>query len=76
VLSKAPKRQTQNAGSILNLTLVDSHGTQIEATFFKDAADHFDKIIEHNKVYLFSDGNVKLANKKFAQVKNDFCVIF
>ena len=56
--------------------MVDSHGTQIEATFFKDAADKYDQIIKQNKVYLFSDGIVKLANKKFTQVKNDFCIIF
>ena len=76
VVNKAEKRVTQNAGSLLKITLADSDGTQIEATFFKDSAEKFDKIIQQNKVYLFSDGNVKLANQKFTQVKNDFCIIF
>lgn len=76
VVNKSEKRVTQNAGSLLKITLTDSDGTQIEATFFKDSAEKFDKIIQQNKVYLFSDGNVKLANQKFTQVKNDFCIIF
>jgi len=27
-------------------------------------------------VYLFSQGQVKLANKKFSSVNNDFCINF
>lgn len=27
-------------------------------------------------MYLFSGGNVKMANKKFTSVKNDFCIVF
>lgn len=50
--------------------------TQIEATFFNDAAIQFNELIQENSVYLFSNGNVKLANKKFTTVKNDFCIIF
>lgn len=36
----------------------------------------FGEILEENKVYLFSNGSVKMANKKFTSVKNDFCIIF
>ncbi len=52
------------------------YGTQIEGTFFNDAAEHFNNKINENKVYLFSNGSVKIANKKFTQVKNDFCIVF
>jgi len=27
-------------------------------------------------VYLFSNGQVKLANKKFSSIKNDYCISF
>ena len=32
--------------------------------------------IYENKVYLFSNGIVKMANKKFTSIKNDFCIVF
>jgi hypothetical protein len=52
------------------------YGTQIEGTFFNKAADLFDPRILENKVYLFSNGCVKMANKKFTSIKNDFCIVF
>jgi len=27
-------------------------------------------------VYLWSNGNVKIANKKYTSIKNDYCIIF
>jgi len=52
------------------------YGTQIEGTFFNEAADLFDPKIHENHVYLFSNGCVKMANKKFTSIKNDFCIVF
>ena len=52
------------------------YGTQIEGTFFNDAADLFEPKIQENKVYLFSSGVVKMANKRFTSIKNDFCIVF
>lgn len=33
-------------------------------------------MIKENKVYFFSNGQVKLANKKFTSIKNDYCLTF
>jgi replication factor A1 len=33
-------------------------------------------MIKENRVYLFSNGQVKLANKKFTSIKNDYCLTF
>jgi replication factor A1 len=33
-------------------------------------------MIRENKVYLFANGLVKLANKKFTSIKNDYCLTF
>ncbi len=33
-------------------------------------------MLKENKVYLFSNGQVKLANKKFTSIKNDYCLTF
>ena len=60
----------------MKITIIDMYGTQIEATFFNKSAEKFDELIIENKVYLFSNGCVKMANKKFTSVKNDFCVVF
>lgn len=76
VSSKAEKRQTRNGGSLLKIELVDMYGTQIEGTFFNEAADMFEPKILENKVYLFSNGVVKMANKRFTSIKNDFCIVF
>lgn len=55
---------------------MDKDGTQIQATFFNDAAEKFDSLIQENKVYLFSNGQVKLAQKKFTSIKNDYSITF
>lgn len=60
----------------MKIELVDSYGTQIEGTFFNDVAKKFDPILQKNKIYLFSNGIMKMANKKFTSVRNDFCIIF
>ncbi len=39
VASKSEKRMTRNGGSLLKIELVDMYGTQIEGTFFNEAAD-------------------------------------
>ncbi len=76
---KHAKRQWKNAkseGSLLNIELIDSHGTQILATFFNDQADKYDAMLQENGVYLFSNGTVKIANKKYTSIKNDYCIVF
>jgi replication factor A1 len=60
----------------MKIEMVDELGTCIEGTFFNDSAKNWNSVIEEDKVYLFKNGNVKMANKKFTTVKNDFCIIF
>lgn len=52
------------------------YGTQIEGTFLNEAAENFERKIKENKVYLFSNGCVKMANKRFTTIKNGFCIVF
>ena len=58
------------------MELVDVYGTQIEGIAFGQSADFWDNILEEGKVYLLSNGNIKLANKRFSTVKNDFFIVF
>lgn len=76
VASKIFKETTRNGGALLKIELVDQYGTSIEGTFFKKSAEKFAPLITENKVYLFSDGNIKLANKKYTSVMNDFAITF
>lgn len=47
-------------------------GTQIQATCFNEAARKFYDKFELGKVYYISKGNLKVANKQFNTVKNDY----
>ena len=52
-------------GDILNVELIDREGTQIAASMFNDYAFKYEPILKENKVYIFSGGQVKMANKRF-----------
>lgn len=70
-------REYNNAkgpGKLMNLDLIDKHNTMIQATLFNEGVDRFRDVIATDKVYTFSNGQVKLANKRFTSIPNDFCV--
>lgn len=79
LVKKGPRKEWKNSrseGYFFNIELMDCHGTMIQATFFKTAADKFDPVLKEGNIYLCSGGTVKLANQRFATVKNDFCIVF
>lgn len=47
-------------------------GTQIQATMFNEAAKKFYPIFELGKVYYVSKGSLRIANKQFKTVQNDY----
>lgn len=76
VASEVRNNVTKKGGKMMKIELVDQYGTQIEGTFFNEAADKFEHILKKDSVYLFSNGQVKMANKRFTNLKNDFCIFF
>ena len=48
----------------------------IKATFFNSAAQNFFDKIDENKVYTFTDGQIKVANKRFSTLDNDYELFF
>ena len=84
VLSKGPKRefgknkpnQGGQSNSVFSAELVDEEGTAIEATFWREAADRYHEMLEEGKVYTFSRGSVKVANKNYNRTRNDYCLNF
>ncbi|XP_041439246.1 replication protein A 70 kDa DNA-binding subunit-like [Xenopus laevis] len=62
-------------GKLFSIEMVDESG-EIRATAFNDQADKFFSLIEVNKVYYFSKGTLKIANKQYTSVKNDYEMTF
>ena len=75
VTNKGDMRTWQNAkgsGSLFSFDLLDAEGGEICATCFKDMATKLFGVIEVGQVYVVSNGQVKLANKKFSTLKGDY----
>ncbi|XP_059643708.1 replication protein A 70 kDa DNA-binding subunit B-like [Cornus florida] len=73
--SKGNMRTYKNArgeGCVFNVELTDEDGTQIQATMFNEAAKKFYDKFEMGKVYYISKGTLKVANKQFKTVQNDY----
>ncbi len=70
------KRDGSGEGKILNIEIIDMYGTQIQATFFSEAVDKFLRILKEGNVYVWSKGNIRMANRKFTSIKNDYCIVF
>ncbi|KAL1541691.1 Replication protein A 70 kDa DNA-binding subunit B [Salvia divinorum] len=65
-------RNARGEGCVFNVELTDEDGTQIQATMFNDAAKKFFDKFQMGKVYYISKGTLKVANKQFKTVQNDY----
>ncbi|KAI3454811.1 hypothetical protein Pfo_011474 [Paulownia fortunei] len=75
VTGKGNMRSYKNArgeGCVFNVELTDEDGTQIQATMFNEAARKFFDKFQMGKVYYISKGTLKVANKQFKTVQNDY----
>jgi len=43
---------------------------------FNDTAEKWNPKLEENKVYIFANGRVNLANKRYTSIKNDYSITF
>lgn len=55
---------------------MDAYGGMIEATMFNNEVDKFLPMLKEGGVYIVNNGLVKVANQKFAKVKNDYIINF
>ncbi|KAG6474057.1 hypothetical protein ZIOFF_067981 [Zingiber officinale] len=65
-------RNAKGEGQVFNVELTDEDGTQIQATMFNEAATKFYPRFELGKVYFISKGYLRVANRQFTTVKNDY----
>lgn len=78
VTNKSQIRTWSNSrgeGKLFSIELVDESG-EIRATAFNEQVDKFFPLIDVNKVYYFSKGTLKIANKQYTAVKNDYEMTF
>lgn len=67
-------KNDRGEGKIFNFDLIDREGTLIQATFFNENAERWFPKLQENHVYIIANGQVKMSNKKFTSIKNDFCL--
>lgn len=75
VTGKGDMREWNNergGGKLFNIELLDASGGEIRCTFFNDEADMYFPKIEMGKVYIIGKGRLKMANKKFSSLNNDY----
>ncbi|CAG6001234.1 replication protein A 70 kDa DNA-binding subunit isoform 1-T1 [Menidia menidia] len=58
-------------GKLFSMEIVDESG-EIRVTGFNQEVDKFYTLIEVGKVYYISKGSLKIANKQYSSVKNDY----
>ena len=79
VTSKSPLRtfdKGANTGKVFHVSLLDTYGGEIRASFFNDAVDlHFDKLQE-GACYSFSRGTIKTSNRQFNQIDHRYELVF
>jgi len=65
-----------STGKVFSVDLLDKEGGEIRATFFNDAVDKFESTLQIGKCYVFSRGNVKIANKQFNPCNHRYEITF
>jgi replication factor A1 len=68
------RRGTNNVGGSFSFDVFDAGG-EIRVTCFNQWVHQFYDLIEVDKVYLISGGNLKAANKKYNHLNNHWEII-
>ncbi|KAM6932268.1 replication protein A 70 kDa DNA-binding subunit isoform 2-T2 [Lycodopsis pacificus] len=74
VTNKSSIRTWSNArgdGKLFSMEIVDESG-EMRVTGFNQEVDKFFSLVEVGKVYYISKGSLKIANKQYTSVKNDY----
>lgn len=78
VTAKSAMRTWSNPkgeGKLFSVDLVDESG-EIRATAFRDQADKFYNVLQEDKLFYISKCQVKMANKKFCSLNNNYELTF
>jgi len=67
-------RQDKGESVLVPLEFIDAEGTQIAATLFGPGVEKYDDKLVQGNCYFVTGGNIRLANKKFTSIRNDYCI--
>lgn len=80
ITSKGPLRSFNNKrggdGKVFHVELLDSQGGEIRASFFNEVAEKYFQKLEVGKVYRFSKGSVKVANRQYNNTNHRYEIVF
>jgi len=65
-----------SSGKVFSVDLLDKEGGEIRASFFNDAVDKFETTLQIGNCYVFSRGNVKIANRQFNPCNHRYEITF
>jgi len=67
---------SKGEGHLASVDLLDAQGGEIRASMFKEDCDRLYNILEEGKVFIISGGRLKVANKQYSTLKNDYEITF
>ncbi|OWZ15637.1 DAN Replication protein [Phytophthora megakarya] len=79
VTTRSQVRTWSNArgsGKLFSIDLLDANGGEIRGTFFNDGVDKFYEMLRPGGVFFFAGGKVKMTNRKWSSVDNDYEISF
>lgn len=79
VTKKSDQRTWSNArgeGKLFSIEMLDAQGDEIRGTFFKEDVDRFWNVLHEGQTYIVSGGRLKVANRKYTTVDNQFEISF
>ena len=65
-------RNARGEGKVLTVEFVDSEGTAIQATLWREAVERYENVLEVGKLYYVSKGSLRPANRQYSTVNNDY----
>ena len=67
--------KSPNQGKLFYFIVLDNDGSEMQCTCFNKAVDKFFNEISEGKVYEIKGGYVKINDKKFTTIKNDYKIV-
>ena len=69
-------KNDKGEGKLFSFDLMDREDTQIQATMFKETAEKWYDFLQEGKIYLMTNGQVKMANKRYTTIPHDHSITF
>jgi replication factor A1 len=70
------KKKDGRNGKVLSFELLDKHGGEIRASLWDDAVSKFNEYLKPGRVYTFSGGVARVANRNFTTCRHNYELSF